>query len=110
MPKGKVEIASTLKRSFRCLIEDPGFIGLYLLPAAVFTVASLLYAIPTTGIRSWIASNTWWIVGWGVAFGVVLAVIGLAVFAGVILKATARERGKGMSFSAALRGGFRFRS
>lgn len=117
MPKGKVEIASTLKRSFRCLIEDPGFIGLYLLPAAVSAVASLLifntlisrlHAIPTTGIRSWIASNIWWIVGWGVAYGIALVVISLAAHAGVILKATARERGKGMSFSAALRGGFGF--
>lgn len=116
MPVKEVEIVPVLKRSFRLLIKDPGFVGLYLLPYFVLVIAflhiwsvlgtpNISTAVRTTpelqspsGVQTLIMDNILWIVFSAIA----AAVLGLIAHAGIILKATAREKGKSLSFAKAL--------
>lgn len=113
----KVKVAKTLKRSFKSLVEDPGFIGLYLLPFLSYVAVSLafiggltpeVHVAHPSELRALVVENIWRIAAYVVIYGAVSIVLGYAAYAGIILKASALERGSSMSFGDALRRGFGF--
>lgn len=113
MSKGGVEVGPILKRSFKSLTEDPGFIGIYLLPFAVYVVAfAHMYLIlgPLTPSMDWtpLLDKLILVFWWLILYAIVGLILTLTAYAGIILKTAARERGERMGFGAAVKRGLGF--
>lgn len=110
-----VEVVSVLKKSFKALIDEPGFIALYILPLLVgilpiiyiflsFETANVGGAIYQVGIQAFVMQNIIWII----IFFISVIILGLTALAAVILKAEARERGSFLSFLESLTQGIKY--
>lgn len=110
-----VEVVPVLKKSFKALIDEPGFIALYVLPLIVgilpiiyvflsFGTANMGGAIRQVGIQAFFMQNIIWII----IFFISLIILGLTALAAVILKAEARERGNSIGFSESLTRGINY--
>lgn len=108
MSENEVEVIPILKSSFKSLIKEPGFIGLYLLPYIVLVIATAhlwwilgtLDMTPTisSSLQTFLIENIVWIV----IYAIGIALIGLTVYAAIILKAAARKRGKTLAAAEAV--------
>lgn len=104
--KEEIDVIKILKRSFKSLIEEPGFIGLYLIPYVVILIAVVHVWLafqtldPAAVARTFI--NVWrgWIV-WIIVYAIALLVLFISAQAAIILKAGARARGKVISVGEA---------
>lgn len=105
-----IEVVPILKRAFKSLVDEPGFVGLYLLPFTVlaivffhaWTALNIAAAVKNISeIQSLLIENAVWIILYIGAF----VILGLIAFAGIILKAKARENGKRIGFVKSIRKG-----
>lgn len=106
----EVDVGKILKRSFKSLVDSPGFIFLYLLPFLVVLIAFVHVCrafgtlTPWTTIQS--SANlinllsSWWI--WIVIYGVAALFLFLVAVAAITSKAGAQARGEDMGLDDAL--------
>lgn len=111
----EIDIVKILKRSFKSLIEEPGFILLYLLPFAVLLIAFVHLWMSFGTFPSWTTIQNarplfnflrGWII-WLVVYFIGFLVLLLCTQAAIILKADARARGKEMGWGKAFTKGIR---
>ncbi len=114
--KEEIDVIKILKRSFKSLIDELGFIILYLLPFAVVLIAFVHIWLSFGTLTPWATIRTSseiisllrdWIV-WIVVYGIAYMVLFVCADAAIILKASARERGKEMGLDKTLVKGIRY--
>ena len=111
----EIDLVEIIKRSFKALLHEPGFIGLYLLPYVVFLVGFIyiwfIFGTPTPWAVPQIfpefisfikGAIVWIIIG-----AIVFIILSLIAYAAIILKAGGRARGESKSAGEALREGLR---
>ena len=98
--EGEIEVVELLKKSFKSLIAEPGFILPYLLPLAVALVllAHIWLTYGTLTFSFSVRPMLIWIVVYGLAF----LITALTATAAIISKAGARARGERLGVGGAL--------
>lgn len=103
----EVEVLEAIKKSFKALVDEPGFIGLYILPTLLLIISTIypwggfenvVRMFFMEGGTSFFIKNIFWIFIFFL-FSIVLITIATA---GIILKTEVREKGKYLGFSEAI--------
>ena len=115
-----IDIGLIIKKAFKSIIHDPGYITLFLLPMLISVVFGVIMwflldidfqaltqaSSDPTLLASVLQNNLWSLVGIGIFYIVVISVVSVTVHAATIKKVEAQEKGDKLSvseaFSAAL--------
>lgn len=111
----EIDVIKILKRSFKSLIDEPGFLLLYLISFVVMLIAFAHVCLTFGTLTPWTTIGTYsaltnfvssWIL-WIIVYAIAFIITMLTSQSAIILKAAAMKRGRSMSLTDALTEGIR---
>jgi membrane-anchored glycerophosphoryl diester phosphodiesterase (GDPDase) len=120
MEENDIDIGFLLKKAFKSIFHDPGYIALYLLPVVIslifmssmwLVIGADLLAISQSmqdpfEFIEFLKEKIWLLLGFGLIYLIVSLIVSIAVMAGIIKKVEVQETGGRISISEAFSSGF----